>query len=91
MDDEPVILRWGALSPELSEALGRTRALGAAARGTERAWPLLDALGVDAEDDRFEFFELDDGRWALIGRRVEGARFVIEPEPPKAANPWRMR
>lgn len=79
-----MIARWGALSPELAHALGSARALGAEPRATERAWPLFDALGVDPEDDRFDLLELDDGRWALVGRRVEGARFAIEPAPPRS-------
>jgi hypothetical protein len=84
MDDEPVIARWGSLAPELAEALGSARELGADARESPRAWPLLDALAVDVEDERFELLQLEDGRWCLVGRRVEGARLAVEPAPPRS-------
>jgi hypothetical protein len=89
--DDVVILRWGSVPPELAEALGTGRALNAEARSAERAAVLFDALGADVDDERFELVELADARLALFGRRVEGARFAIEPEPPKSVNPWRLR
>jgi hypothetical protein len=91
-EDGVLIARWGAVSREIADAFfGATRELGPAEKGEPRAVALYDALGATKRDTRFRLLELGDGRWALVGRTVEGEPFAVEGTPPKSVNPWRLR